>query len=203
MSPTWTCTDCAVEVRYAAGHRSPALPPGWTRHRGGYRCLACRRDRAVEDALARADVEADDRRAAPAIRRRALAEFELRRDPDRADKALGNLTGQPANAIAEVRRELLAAGAIKPRGRSSATSCRRPRREPPPATPRRPADRFAELYSRVDGELRRDPSRSNAGIAEGLGCAASTVRERRRQLEGEGAIPKVERRGRFRGRSST
>jgi hypothetical protein len=189
--PTWTCTACAVTAFYAPGSERSGPPAGWTRKADAWHCLACRREAVVERALREAEVEGSTHTAAW-LKRRALADFELRRNPDRRDKAIGNLIGQPANAITEVRRELLAAGAIKPRSQEAAN--RRPTKPTPNRRRSTPA-RFAELHARIDAALRRAPTDTDAAIAKALDCSTWPVVRRRRRLEAAGEIARTERRG--------
>jgi hypothetical protein len=47
----WTCAECEVTVRYAAGSKAtPRRPEGWTKKGGQWLCLHCQREKAVEKA---------------------------------------------------------------------------------------------------------------------------------------------------------
>lgn len=195
--PCWTCTGCQVTARFADTERTDP-PSGWARHADGWLCLACRRDAAVQAALAEAEVDASVR-SAGAVRREALTRFELLRDRDRADAVIAKAAGSNANAVADVRTALLAEGAIEPRAKrpptgAKAKQSRQPEREAAPAPDRR-RSRFAELWARVDAELRRDPSATDKAVATEVGCSTPTIARRRRALEGEGAIPATRRKG--------
>ena len=185
MTPTWRCTTCLVAASFADPDRADP-PVGWTEHADGWRCLACGRAHAITAALADAGVDADAGKAATAIRRRAVAEFELVRDPNRPDAMIAKAAGTFAAVVASVRSDLLGAGVIAPRAKGAAAVARPT--EPKPS-------RFAALHGRIDAALRRDPSESNAAIGRRLNCTPAAVRGRRRRLEAAGEIGAVERRG--------
>jgi len=177
VTPSWTCTTCQVTTRYTDPSRVDP-PAGWTEDHGSWRCLACGRAHAVSLALAAAGVDPDAGKPATAIRHRALAEFELRRDPDRPDSMIAKPISVPATAIREARAELLASGAIQARLPGAATAgvgSARPSRNP-------------GAGHRVEAELRRDPHRSNVAIAQAARAGDQTVSRLRRRLEDAGEI---------------
>ncbi|MEK6328245.1 MAG: hypothetical protein AABM66_12095 [Actinomycetota bacterium] len=78
---SWRCDRCGVEVRFMDGH-GPAgeLPDGWAGKQGRLVCLGCRRIAVILAVDARS--KGAEGRLGEKItqeRRRALAEFELRR----------------------------------------------------------------------------------------------------------------------------
>jgi hypothetical protein len=97
----WTCGRCGVSASRIDGAPAP-LPDSWTRSADGPFCLTCRRERAGEAALeeAPADCSNDDRIKA---RRSGLLEFEVRREPDRADNAIAKACHTSASAVARAR----------------------------------------------------------------------------------------------------
>jgi hypothetical protein len=199
VSPEWTCTECSVAARFADPERSDP-PAGWTRQPDGWRCLACAREAAVEAAL-RAAEEDDSLRSEAAVRREALARFELERDATRPDASIAKAIGTTRNRVASIRRELLAEGSISPRPtgpRPSKKARPEPKQTPQVATADRrkvAAKRFAELWSRIDAALLAGAERTDKSIAAELDCSTWTVARRRRALETEGAIPTVKRKG--------
>ena len=75
-------------------------PPHWVREPGGsHYCLACRRERAIEVALEDAgDLGIEDRAQ---LRRAAVVEFEVRRDPERTE---GEIAKAAHTSVAAVRK---------------------------------------------------------------------------------------------------
>jgi hypothetical protein len=71
-------------------------PPGWAQEDGQWFCLSCRRELIVEA-----------HRGQPAAEsRRALIEFELRRDPHASDQVIGQRARVSSNLVGPVRRSL-------------------------------------------------------------------------------------------------
>lgn len=102
----WVCSGCGLVVRFMAGFDPPAeLPSGWTEDGDELVCLQCRRQ-AIEERAAR---DHPDGRWA---RLRALAEFELRRDPSAPVKAISRRSGAPTRLVKAVRRSLTDAGEL-------------------------------------------------------------------------------------------
>jgi len=97
----WTCDRCGVSVSRMSGERVP-LPDSWTTAADGRFCLTCRRERAAEAALDAAPEDcSNDARAK--MRRSGLLEFEVRREPDRADNAIAKACHTSASAVARAR----------------------------------------------------------------------------------------------------
>jgi hypothetical protein len=103
MATKWTCDRCGVSVGRMDGTRAE-LPETWASSTAGCFCLACRRERAGEEALESAPSEA--REARVKLRRAAIIEFEVRRTPEHADNAIAKACGSSAAVVAEARRRL-------------------------------------------------------------------------------------------------
>ena len=105
-SRTWTCVRCGVVTSYGAGAAAPVQPEGWAREGGAWRCLRCRREEAMDKAST--GTTSEER----ANRRRALTEFELRRDPDASDQLIAKRARCSTAAVRPVRSALLEQGAL-------------------------------------------------------------------------------------------
>jgi hypothetical protein len=111
MSPTatvtatkWTCDGCGMIVSRMDGSET-ALPPDWAEAEQGLLCLLCRRDLAADEAIASAPSDSPvDVRAE--LRRAALIEFEVRRNPDHPDGVIARTCRSSAPAIAKARKRL-------------------------------------------------------------------------------------------------
>jgi len=86
------------------GNRTP-LPQNWTCMAEGELCLACRRERAGEEAqeAAPSDSTPSTRNK---LRRAGLIEFEVRRTPDRPDNVIARACRSSASAVAAARDRL-------------------------------------------------------------------------------------------------
>jgi len=110
IAQEWTCDDCGVRASWLDGQ--PATEPsGWIDSEEGRLCLACRRSRASEAALAGAPggISRGDYRQ---IRRTALIEFEVRRAPEHRDGRIASDCGTSPVAVAAVRRKLKTADEV-------------------------------------------------------------------------------------------
>ena len=85
----------------------PAQPIGWARERDEWRCLRCRREDAMDRASSNGTT-AEHR----ATRRRALTEFELRRDPTAADHVIAKRARCSTAAVRPVRTALVEQGSL-------------------------------------------------------------------------------------------
>ena len=110
MGSSWTCDGCGVVASYGAGTVEPKQPEGWMREHGAWLCLRCRREHAMDEASNGTTAENK------AQRRRALTEFELRRDPDASDQLIGRRARCPSRAVKPVRTALLKEGTLQPSG---------------------------------------------------------------------------------------
>jgi hypothetical protein len=102
---SWTCARCEVTARFMPDVERPKMPRGWKREKGGVHCLVCRRELAAETALkaAPADAPADVRQQ---IQASARLEFEIRRDPERADGEIAKACSTSIAAVRKVRQSL-------------------------------------------------------------------------------------------------
>jgi hypothetical protein len=100
----WTCDGCALAVSRMDGERT-ALPEAWTRSEDGLLCLLCRREQAADAAIASAPPGSPVNVRA-AIRREALIEFEVRRNPDHPDGVIARTCRSSAPAVAKARERL-------------------------------------------------------------------------------------------------
>ena len=87
------------------GSGQPDLPDNWADTPEGTFCLLCRRAMAEETALAAAGEEASPEARAK-LRKVALVEFELQRDPERADGEIARACRSSVPAVEKARREL-------------------------------------------------------------------------------------------------
>ena len=108
MGKTWTCSRCGVTTSFAPGSTEPLEPSGWAQTGAEWRCLSCRRLEVVE---ASGPTSAKD---APARRRRALTEFELRRDPTASDRVIAKRANCPTGTVVSVRAALRLANRLAP-----------------------------------------------------------------------------------------
>jgi hypothetical protein len=105
---SWTCIRCRVRARFQPGTRQPAHPIGWAHEAGEWRCLACRRAQAEDTAST--GTSADAR----ALRRQAVTEFELLRDPGARDHTIARRLRCPTALVRPVRTALREAGKLPP-----------------------------------------------------------------------------------------
>jgi hypothetical protein len=110
MARSWSCARCEVTSTFGEGAQEVVSPTGWIERDGQWWCLGCRRAEVL-DAVAR---EAAAGR--PANRRRALAEFELRRDPSAPNHVIAKRVRCPTYVIGPVREALRVADDALPHG---------------------------------------------------------------------------------------
>jgi hypothetical protein len=106
MGENWTCGRCGVTTSFATGSDQPAEPVGWAQAGGEWRCLGCRRVEAVEAARPK------DAPGSSALRRQALTEFELLRDPSAPDRVIARRAKCPTRMVVPVRAALRAEGRL-------------------------------------------------------------------------------------------
>jgi hypothetical protein len=84
---TWTCARCEMTVSFRSDVEDTSLPSSWTEKDGVLYCLSCRREMAGDASLEGVEegVPSQERQK---IRSRARIEFEIRRDPARADNEI-------------------------------------------------------------------------------------------------------------------
>lgn len=99
-----------MTVSYAAGSSVPERPSGWGEDSGELHCLNCRREIVISAATA------IDDRSQPTERRkvgqRAVAEFELRRDPDRRDAVIAKSIRTTRSLVTQARAALVSTGQL-------------------------------------------------------------------------------------------
>jgi hypothetical protein len=82
-----------------------AAPPNWLIDEdGNHFCLACRRERAVDMALAEAGELGTEARAK--LRSAAVVEFEIERDPERPEGEIARAAHTSIGAVRKVRKQL-------------------------------------------------------------------------------------------------
>ena len=82
-----------------------AAPPNWlTDEHGNHYCLVCRRERAVEIALAEAGDVGIEGRAK--LRSTAVVEFEIERDPERPEGEIARAAHTSIAAVRKARKRL-------------------------------------------------------------------------------------------------
>jgi hypothetical protein len=101
----WTCARCEVTVSWMAEVERPELPATWIEEDGELYCLACRRERAGEAALARLDKTVSPRRRGQ-IESRARIEFEMRRRPETQDARIAKSCRTSIKAVKQARVRL-------------------------------------------------------------------------------------------------
>ncbi len=85
-----------------------ASPPNWfTDDNGDSYCLVCRRERAVDIALAEAGDIGIEARAK--LRSAAVIEFEIERDPERTEGEIASAAGTSVGAVRKARKRHQAA----------------------------------------------------------------------------------------------
>jgi hypothetical protein len=101
----WTCERCEVTASWMPGVERPELPATWIEEDGRTYCLGCRRELAGEAALLRAQADASpkDRQQ---LHARARLEFEVARDPDRADGQIAQACHSSIPAVRKARARL-------------------------------------------------------------------------------------------------
>jgi hypothetical protein len=100
----WTCSDCGVSASRSDEEPVP-IPATWDSCADGTFCLTCRRRRVGEAAVDSAPADSDrDKRAR--LRRTAVLEFEVQRDPDRTNGAIAKACRSSIAAVAAARQKL-------------------------------------------------------------------------------------------------
>jgi hypothetical protein len=108
MAESWTCGRCGVTTSFVPGSAEPAEPSGWALAEGEWRCLECRRNEVLEAAAP------SNAGGGASIRRRALTEFELMRDPSAPDSVIAKRVKCPTRTVAPVRAAMQADGRLHP-----------------------------------------------------------------------------------------
>jgi uncharacterized Zn finger protein (UPF0148 family) len=101
----WTCARCDVTVTWMPDAERPELPGTWIKEDGELYCLACRRERAGEAALAGIDDAASAERRRQ-VESRARIEFEMKRRPEREDNRIAKACHTSVKAVKQARVRL-------------------------------------------------------------------------------------------------
>jgi hypothetical protein len=110
---TWTCARCEVTVSFSPDVEHPRLPATWVQEDGDLYCLFCRREMAGEAGLEGVEEGAPSQERQQ-IRSRARVEFEIQRDPDRADNLIAKACGTSTVSVRKARGRL----GLEPPGRA-------------------------------------------------------------------------------------
>jgi hypothetical protein len=102
---TWTCARCEVTVSFTADVEDTSLPSTWTEQDGELYCLSCRREMAGEAGLEGLDegIPSQERQQ---IRSKARIEFEIKRDPSRADNQIAKACRTSTFSVRKARVRL-------------------------------------------------------------------------------------------------
>jgi len=101
----WTCARCLVTVSFSPEVKRPRVPATWVKEDGELYCLACRREMAGEAGLegVEEDIPSQKRQQ---IRSQARIDFEVKRDPDRADNQIAKACGTSTVSVRKARARL-------------------------------------------------------------------------------------------------
>lgn len=99
-----TCARCEMTTTWIPRSKKEKVPANWIIKNGQGYCLACRRELAVDEALAEMGEDAPAVRAK--IRSQAVVEFEIRRDPDRRDGDIARAARCSVMAVSKARKRL-------------------------------------------------------------------------------------------------
>jgi coenzyme F420-reducing hydrogenase beta subunit len=101
----WTCARCEVTVSWMADVERPELPGTWISEDGELYCLACRRERAGEEALAGLGEETSAGRRQQ-VESRARVDFEMKRRPEQADNRIAKVCHTSVKVVKQARVRL-------------------------------------------------------------------------------------------------
>ena len=104
-APSWTCSRCEVTARWMPGAIGGGRPAEWREDGDELYCLGCRRALAAEAGLEAGPEETTNEGRAKA-RARALVEFEIRRDPDRANSVIARACRTSVPSVVKARRRI-------------------------------------------------------------------------------------------------
>lgn len=104
----WTCVRCEVTARFMADsdHDHDRPPADWVEIDGELYCLGCRRVLAGDAAAEGEEAAGATREQLLQLRKAGTLEFEIRRDPDRPDRAIARACRTSVPAVAKVRSRL-------------------------------------------------------------------------------------------------
>jgi hypothetical protein len=101
----WTCARCGVTASWSPEVEQHERPAQWSDEGGELYCLACRRAIAAE-AGAEAGAGQDSDKSPAQLRSAALIEFEIRRDPHRANGEIARACRSSVSAVVSARRRM-------------------------------------------------------------------------------------------------
>lgn len=101
----WTCGRCEVTASWMPGTERPELPAAWVEQEGEVYCLACRRELAGEAGLAGVSEDVPPAKRQQ-LRTVARVEFEVSRDPERADGHIAKACRTSIPAVRKARARL-------------------------------------------------------------------------------------------------
>ena len=99
-----TCARCEMTTTWIPRSKKEKVPANWIIKNGQGYFLACRRELAVDEALA--DMGEDAPAVRAKIRSQAVVEFEIRRDPDRRDGDIARAARCSVMAVSKARKRL-------------------------------------------------------------------------------------------------
>jgi hypothetical protein len=102
--PFWRCDRCDVTTRQMPGHERTECPESWVERDGSLYCLGCQRDIAADRAVEDEDGSNVGRRAE--VRRWAVVEFEIQRDPERSNGEIARAIRSSVPAVTKARKRL-------------------------------------------------------------------------------------------------
>jgi hypothetical protein len=102
---TWTCARCEVTVSFTPDVEDTSMPATWVKEDGELYCLSCRREMAGEAGLEGVD-EGTPSQERQRIRSKARIEFEIERDPGRADNEIAKACRTSTFSVRKARARL-------------------------------------------------------------------------------------------------
>src|SRR5256885_17236073 len=101
----WTCARCEVTVSFSPEVERPRLPTTWVKEDGELYCLSCRREMAGEAGLAAVSEDTPSQERLK-VRAQARIEFEIQRDPGRADNVIAKACSTSTVSVRRARDRL-------------------------------------------------------------------------------------------------
>jgi hypothetical protein len=105
MTAPWTCARCDVTATRMAGHECPGAPANWIEDGDEAFCLGCRRALAGEAGLIGVPLNTSTARRAQ-IRKMALIDFEVERDPSRSNGEIARAIRTSVVAVHKARERV-------------------------------------------------------------------------------------------------
>jgi hypothetical protein len=94
-----------MTVSFTPEAENPGLPTTWVKEDGELYCLSCRREMAGDAGLEGVDEGAPSQER-QRIRSQARIEFEVKRDPGRADNEIAKVCGTSTPSVRKARARL-------------------------------------------------------------------------------------------------